>query len=142
MCRKIVITSGKGGVGKTTLVAHLGAALARANLKVLLMDTDIGLNNLDVVCGVENKIVYDIVDVIEGRCRAKQALIQINELPHLYVLPSVHSYDKSAVSGQNIKMVLDRLPGSFYYIFINCPPRIERGFYRSVGAGVGALVVF
>ena len=141
MCRKIVITSGKGGVGKTTLVAHLGAALARANLKVLLMDTDIGLNNLDVVCGVENKIVYDIVDVIEGRCRAKQALIQINELPHLYVLPSVHSYDKSAVSGQNIKMVLDRLADSFDYILIDCPAGIERGFHRSVGAAVEAIVV-
>lgn len=141
MSRRIVITSGKGGVGKTTLVAHLGAALAAMELRVLLIDTDIGLNNLDVVCGVENKIVYDIVDVIEGRCRAKQALIQISGYPQLYVMPSAHSYDKSAVCGHNIKMVIERLKDSFDYILVDCPAGIERGFHRSVAAADEAIVV-
>lgn len=140
MCRRIVITSGKGGVGKTTLVAHLGWALAASGLRVLLMDTDIGLNNLDVVCGVENKIVYDIIDVIEGRCRAKQALIQLPQ-PSLYIMPSAHSYDKSAVCGQNIKMVIERLKDSFDYILIDCPAGIEKGFHRSVAAADEAIVV-
>lgn len=140
MCRRIVITSGKGGVGKTTLVAHLGSALAAGGLRVLLMDTDIGLNNLDVVCGIENKIVYDIIDVIEGRCRAKQALIQMPQ-PTLYVMPSAHSYDKSAVCGQNIKMVIERLKDSFDYILIDCPAGIEKGFHRSVAAADEAIVV-
>ena len=91
MARKIVVTSGKGGVGKTTVCANLGLALSEMNLKVLLIDVDFGLNNLDVVMGMENQIVYDLIDVLEGKCRAKQAILQDFYNPNLYVFPSNHT---------------------------------------------------
>ena len=102
MARIIVITSGKGGVGKTTICANLGFALAKLNLNVLLMDVDFGLNNLDVVMGIENKIVYDIVDIIDGKCRAKQALIQDFFTPNLYMLPSNHSYSNYKIDSERL----------------------------------------
>lgn len=141
MARKIVITSGKGGVGKTTVTANLGAALAQMGFRVVLMDVDIGLNNLDVVMGVENKVVYDLIDVIEGRCRPKQALIQDEHYPSLYIMPSSHAYDKSSISGQNIKLLVERLAPSFDYILLDCPAGIELGFHRAVAAVDEALVV-
>ena len=113
MARKIVLTSGKGGVGKTTICANLGVALARLNKRVVLVDVDIGLNNLDVVTGIENKIVYDIVDAIEGKCRVKQALVQDVNYPNLYVMPSAHSYNKSQVTKENVKKVIDTLNDYF-----------------------------
>ena len=119
MARKIVITSGKGGVGKTTICANLGVALSKLNKRVVLVDVDIGLNNLDVVMGVENKIVYDIVDVIEDKCRVKQALIQDINHPTLYVLPSAHSYNCSHVTAENVKSVVDKLNDLFDFVLID-----------------------
>ncbi|GHU98082.1 site-determining protein [Clostridia bacterium] len=141
MARRIVITSGKGGVGKTTVTANLGAALAAMDLKVVLLDLDLGLNNLDVVTGIDNRIVYDIIDVIEGRCRLKQALVQDTRYPRLHIMPSAHSYDRSHINGQNVRAVCDRLSESFDYILLDCPAGIDVGFHRSVAAAGEALVV-
>ncbi len=141
MARKIVVTSGKGGVGKTTLVANLGAKLSRAGNRVILMDLDIGLNNLDVVCGIEQRVVYDIIDVIEGRCRSVQALVEVERYPNLHVMPSAHMADKSTISGQNIKVVVDKLSAISDYILMDCPAGIEAGFHRTVSAAGEAIVV-
>lgn len=108
MCEVIVVTSGKGGVGKTTATANLGTGLAKLNHKVVLVDTDIGLRNLDVVMGLENRIVYNLVDVVEGNCRLKQALIKDKRFPNLALLPSAQTRDKSAVTPQQmIKLTND-----------------------------------
>lgn len=141
MARKIVLTSGKGGVGKTTITANLGAALASKGLRVVLMDVDIGLNNLDVAMGIENRVVYDIIDVIENRCRPKQALIQDDYFSTLYTMPSSHAYDKSSITGYNIKNLADRLSQSFDYILLDCPAGIELGFHRAVSAADEAIVI-
>lgn len=141
MARTIVITSGKGGVGKTTICANLGYALARLKLKVLLLDVDFGLNNLDVVMGIENKIVYDIADVIEGKCRAKQALIQDFFLPNLFVLPSNHVYTTYKIDSEKIKAVLNQVEDVFDYIIIDCPAGIEVGFHRAVKNANEAIIV-
>lgn len=141
MARKIVITSGKGGVGKTTITANLGAGLASRGLRVALIDVDIGLNNLDVAMGIENRVVYDIIDVIENRCRPKQALIQDDVYSTLYTMPSSHAYDKSSITGLNIKNLTDRLSQSFDYILLDCPAGIELGFHRAVSAADEAIVV-
>ena len=141
MARKIVITSGKGGVGKTTVCANLGVALARFNKRVVLVDVDLGLNNLDVVMGVENKVVYDIVDVIENKCRVKQALIQDVNYPNLYIMPSAHSYNKSQVTAQNVKRVVDMLEELFDFVLIDCPAGIDEPFKRAVFGADEALVV-
>jgi len=141
MARKIVLTSGKGGVGKTTVCANLGVALCKHNKRVVLVDVDIGLNNLDVVTGIENKIVFDIVDVIEGRCRAKQALVQDLNYPNLYIMPSAHSYNKSQVTAQNVKKVIDMLDDYFDFILIDCPAGIDEPFKRAVIGADEALVV-
>ncbi|MBQ3047517.1 MAG: septum site-determining protein MinD [Clostridia bacterium] len=141
MARKIVLTSGKGGVGKTTVCANLGVALCKHNKRVVLVDVDIGLNNLDVVTGVENKIVFDIVDVIEGRCRAKQALVQDLNYPNLYIMPSAHSYNKSQVTAQNVKNVIDMLDDYFDFILIDCPAGIDEPFKRAVVGADEAIVV-
>ncbi|MDR2201376.1 MAG: septum site-determining protein MinD [Clostridiales bacterium] len=141
MARSIVITSGKGGVGKTTLVANLGRSLADLGQRVVLMDTDLGLNNLDVLMNIENKVVFDIIDVIENRCRTAQALIEDKTVKGLFVLPSCHSYDASKINGQNIKAVVSGLARSFDYILLDCPAGIEVGFHRAVSAAGEAIVV-
>ncbi len=141
MARKIVITSGKGGVGKTTVCANLGVNLAKMGLRVMILDVDIGLNNLDVVAGIETKIVYDIVDIIEGKCRPRQALIQHTNLPSLYILPSVHSYNVGKVDGESLKAVVNHFSSSFDYILIDCPAGIELGFHRAVFCADEALIV-
>ena len=125
MARKIVVTSGKGGVGKTTVAANLGAQLSKRGQRVILCDTDFGLNNMDVVTGVENLVVYDIVDVIEGRCRAKQALVRHPDFGNLYILASNHSAPERYISPQAVKLVLDTLSPQFDFIFIDCPPSLE-----------------
>lgn len=141
MARKIVITSGKGGVGKTTVCANLGVALAKLNKRVVLVDVDIGLNNLDVVTGVENKIVFDIVDVIENKCRMKQALIQDINYPNLYIMPSAHSYNKSQVTAENVKKVIEGLNDYFDFVLIDCPAGIDEPFKRAVCGADEAIVV-
>ncbi len=141
MARKIVLTSGKGGVGKTTVCANLGANLAKLGFRVVLLDVDIGLNNLDVVMGVENQVVFDITDVIMGRCRARQALVQDRQIPSLYVMPSSHSYNKSRILGEHIKSVVDCLDKSFDYILIDCPAGVEAGFHRAVFSANEAIIV-
>ena len=141
MARKIVVTSGKGGVGKTTVAAFLAAYLAKKGQRVVLCDADLGLNNVDVATGIENLVVYDIVDVIEGRCRAVQALVQHPEYPNLYVLTSSHSAPERYVSPQAFKLVLDTLAPKFDFIFIDCPAGIDDGFHRAVASANEALVV-
>lgn len=141
MARKIVITSGKGGVGKTTICANLGMSLARKHKRVVLIDVDLGLNNLDVVMGVENKIVYDIVDVIENKCRVKQALIQDINYPNLYIMPSAHSYNKSQVTAENVKKVINALNDYFDFVLIDCPAGIDEPFKRAVYGADEAIVV-
>lgn len=141
MARKIVMTSGKGGVGKTTVCANLGIQLAKLGFRVVLFDVDIGLNNLDVVMGIENQIVFDLTDVIMGRCRAKQALVQIQNLSSLYVMPSSHACNKSTVIGDHIKNVIGQLEASFDYILIDCPAGVEEGFHRAVCGADEALIV-
>lgn len=141
MARKIVLTSGKGGVGKTTICANLGMMLARLGKRVVLVDVDIGLNNLDVVTGIENKIVFDIVDVIENKCRVKQALVQDINNPNLYIMPSAHSYNKSQVTASNVKAVVDALNDFFDFVLIDCPAGIDEPFRRAVIGADEALVV-
>lgn len=139
MARKIVITSGKGGVGKTTTVANLGSFLAKFNYRVALMDLDIGLNNLDVVMGLENKVVYDLVDVVNNRCRARQALIQDATIPSLYVMPSAHTNVK--ITKEQLKVVIENLDPYFDFILFDCPAGIEEGFHRAVAFSDEAIVV-
>ncbi|EMP16055.1 cell division inhibitor MinD [Fusobacterium nucleatum CC53] len=130
--RVIVVTSGKGGVGKTTTTANIGAGLADRGHKVLLIDTDIGLRNLDVVMGLENRIVYDLVDVIEERCRISQAFIKDKRCPNLVLLPAAQIRDKNDVSPEQMKVLIDSLKASFDYILIDCPAGIEQGFKNAI----------
>lgn len=141
MARKIVFTSGKGGVGKTTVAVNLGACLAAAGERVVLADTDFGLNNIDVVCGAEDLIHYDIVDVIEGRCRAKQALVRHPRCPNLFILASNHTDPEKYISPQAVRLVLEGLSRSFDYILIDCPAGIDAGFHRAVASAEEAIVV-
>ena len=140
MGRVIVITSGKGGVGKTTTTANVGTALAMLGKKVVMVDTDIGLRNLDVVLGLENRIVYDLVDVIEGRCRLRQAMIRDKRLPDLYLIPAAQTRDKSAVSPSDMVRLCDELRQEFDWILIDSPAGIERGF-RNVLAPADIVIV-
>lgn len=139
--RVIVITSGKGGVGKTTTTANIGAALAEKEHKVLLIDTDIGLRNLDVVMGLENRIVYDLIDVIEGRCRISQALIKDKRCQNLVLLPAAQIRDKNDVNTDQMKELIFSLKDSFDYILIDCPAGIEQGFKNAIVAADEAIVV-
>lgn len=141
MARKIVVTSGKGGVGKTTLAVNLAARLAQKGHRVILCDADFGLNNVDVAAGVEQLVTYDIVDVIEGRCRAKQALIKHPKYGNLYVLTSSRSTPERYVSPQAVKLVLDGLSSQFDFIFIDCPAGMDEGFHRAVATAEEAIVV-
>ena len=139
--RVIVITSGKGGVGKTTTTANIGAALADKGHKVLLIDTDIGLRNLDVVMGLENRIVYDLIDVIEGRCRVSQALIKDKRCQNLVLLPAAQIRNKNDVNTDQMKELIFSLKESFDYILIDCPAGIEQGFKNAIAAADEAIVV-
>ena len=139
MSEVIVITSGKGGVGKTTTVANLGTALSLENKKTVVVDADIGLRNLDVVMGLENRIVYDIVDVVEGTCKLKQALIKDKRFENLYLLPAAQTRDKNAVSVDQMSALCEKLKESFDYVIIDCPAGIEQGFKNAI-AGTTAEI--
>lgn len=141
MGEAIVVTSGKGGVGKTTTSANVGTGLALLGKKVCLVDTDIGLRNLDVVMGLENRIIYDLVDVVEGRCRLSQALINDKRFEELYLLPAAQTKDKDAVSAEQVKKLIDELKETFDYIVIDCPAGIEQGFKNAVAGADRAIVV-
>lgn len=141
MSEVIVVTSGKGGVGKTTATANIGTGLAKLNKKVVIIDTDIGLRNLDVVMGLENRIVYNLVDVIEGNCRRKQALIKDKRYPNLYLLPSAQTRDKTAVTPEQMKKLTDDLREYFDYILLDCPAGIEQGFKNAIAGADRAIVV-
>ena len=141
MSEVIVITSGKGGVGKTTTTANVGTGLAQLDKKVVLIDTDIGLRNLDVVMGLENRIVYNLVDVVEGNCRVKQALIKDKKYPNLCLLPSAQTRDKTSVTPEQMVKLVDELREEFDYILLDCPAGIEQGFQNAIAAADRALVV-
>ncbi len=141
MSEVIVITSGKGGVGKTTTTANLGVGLASLGKKVVVIDTDLGLRNLDVVMGLENRIVYNLVDVIEGTCRMKQALIRDKRHESLYLLPSAQTKDKSAISPEQMKKLTEELKEEFDYILLDCPAGIEQGFLNAISGADRAIVV-
>mgnify|MGYP001852844641 CR=1 FL=1 len=141
MSEVIVITSGKGGVGKTTTSANVGTGLAILGKRVVLIDTDIGLRNLDVVMGLENRIVYNLVDVVEGSCRMKQALIRDKRYPNLYLLPSAQTRDKSSVNPEQMIKLVDDLRDEFDYILLDCPADMEQGFYNAIAGADRALVV-
>jgi len=141
MGEAIVITSGKGGVGKTTTTANLGTALALMDKKVCLIDTDIGLRNLDVVMGLENRIIFDIVDVIEDRCKLSQALIRDKRFEFLSLLPAAQTSDKSAVTADGMKKIVEELKREYDYIIIDCPAGIEQGFQSAIAGADQAIVV-
>ena len=137
----ITVTSGKGGVGKTTVTANLAAALAKLEHKVVAIDADIGLRNLDVVMGLENRIVYDLVDVVEGRCRLRQAMIKDKRLPELYLIPAAQTRDKMSVSPSDMVLVCDQLRQEVDYVLIDSPAGIERGFQNAVAPADQVLIV-
>jgi septum site-determining protein MinD len=137
----LVVTSGKGGVGKTTTTANIGAALAALGHQVLLIDADIGLRNLDVVLGVENRIVYDLVQVIEGVCIPRKAMIRDKTFDNLHLIPAAQTRDKNAITGQQMRELCQRLKLEFDYILIDCPAGIEQGFRNAVEPADKAIVV-
>ena len=137
----ITVSSGKGGVGKTTAVANIAVALAATGSKVVCVDGDIGLRNLDVVMGLENRIVYDIVDVIEGRCKLRQAMIRDKHLPELYLIPAAQTRDKNAVSPSDMVRLCNDLRPDVDYVIIDSPAGIERGFRNAIAPADRVLVV-
>ncbi len=137
----ITITSGKGGVGKTTATANLGAALASRGQRVVCIDADIGLRNLDVVMGLENRIVYDLVDAVEGRCRLPQAMIKDKHIPNLYLIPSAQTRDKTAVSPSDMIRLCNELRADLDWIIIDSPAGIERGFKNAIAPADQVIVV-
>ncbi|MCQ2008543.1 MAG: septum site-determining protein MinD [Sporolactobacillus sp.] len=141
MGEAIVVTSGKGGVGKTTTSANVGTVLALQGKKVCLVDTDIGLRNLDVVMGLENRIIYDLVDVAQGRCKLNQALVKDKRFECLSMLPAAQTTDKTAVKPSEMKKMVDELKSDFDYVIIDCPAGIERGFRNAVAGADHAIVV-
>ncbi|MFD1362925.1 septum site-determining protein MinD [Lentibacillus salinarum] len=141
MGEAIVVTSGKGGVGKTTTTANIGTALALMEKKVCLIDTDIGLRNLDVIMGLENRIIYDIVDVIEERCKLGQALIKDKRFDDLMLLPAAQTSDKTAVTMEGMKKIIDELKLDYDYIIIDCPAGIEQGFQNAIAGADKAIVI-
>ena len=137
----VTITSGKGGVGKTTTTANLALALAELGDKVVCIDGDIGLRNLDVVMGLENRIVYDLVDVIEGRCRLRQAMIRDKRMNELYLIPAAQTRDKSSVTPSDMVRLCDQLRDEFDWVLVDSPAGIERGFRNSIAPADMVLVV-
>jgi len=141
MGRAIVITSGKGGVGKTTVTANLGTALAQLGHSVVVVDADIGLRNLDVVMGLENRIVYHLVDVVRGKCTAAKALIKDRRIENLWLLPASQTDDKEAVTPDDMRRVVFELKTSCDYVLIDCPAGIEQGFKNAIAGADEAIVV-
>lgn len=137
----IVVTSGKGGVGKTTCTASLGTGFALMGKKTVVVDADIGLRNLDVVMGLENRIVYDLVDVAEGHCRLKQALVKDKRFENLFLLPAAQTRDKNAVSPEQMAEIASQLAEEFDYVLIDCPAGIEGGFKNAIAGADRAVVV-
>lgn len=137
----IVVTSGKGGVGKTTTTANIGTGLAALGKRVVLIDTDIGLRNLDIVMGLENRIVYDLVDVTQGNCRMKQALIKDKRFDGLFLLPAAQTKDKNAITSDDMKKLCDELREEFDYVLVDCPAGIEQGFKNAIAGADKALII-
>lgn len=137
----VTITSGKGGVGKTTTTANLGLALAALDQKVVCIDSDIGLRNLDVVMGLENRIVYDLVDVIENRCRISQAMIRDRRYENLFLIPAAQTRDKTAISPSDMVKLCDQLREDMDWIIIDSPAGIERGFRNALAPSDEVLVI-
>jgi septum site-determining protein MinD len=137
----ITVTSGKGGVGKTTTTANLGVALARLDKRVVVIDADIGLRNLDVVMGLENRIVYDLVDVVEGRCKLRQAMIKHKQFTDLYLIPAAQTRDKTAVSPADMIQIANQLRNEFDFVVIDSPAGIERGFRNALAPADEVLIV-
>lgn len=140
MARKIVLTSGKGGVGKTTVCANLGMALANRSQRVVAVDLDVGLNNLDVTLGLDNRVVFDLVDVLENRCRVTQALLKVEVAPTFFVMPSCHQSVRM-FTPDNVKRIINRLDEQFDYVLIDCPAGMDQGFMRAVNCADEGLVV-
>ena len=141
MGKAIVVTSGKGGVGKTTTTANIGTGLAMMGYKVVVLDADIGLRNLDVVMGLENRIVYDIVDVVEKVCRLKQGLIRDKRFEGLFLLPAAQTKDKTAVTPEQMQELCEELKQEFDFVIIDSPAGIEQGFQNSVAGADEAIIV-
>lgn len=139
--RKIVLTSGKGGVGKTTATVNIGAALAKRGHRVILVDTDIGLRNLDLVLGLEKRIVFDLVEVIEGRCQIRQALIKDKRFESLAILPAAQTRNKDSITESQMARLIDELAGMADYVLIDCPAGIEGGFRNAIAGADEAIVV-
>jgi septum site-determining protein MinD len=139
--RAIVITSGKGGVGKTTTTANIGLGLAKHDRKVALVDADIGLRNLDIIMGLENRIVYHLVDVVRGRCQVRQALVKDKRFPHLSMLPASQIDQKESVTPEQMKDLVTQLKEGFDFVLIDCPAGIEQGFRNAVAGADEAIVV-
>lgn len=137
----IVVTSGKGGVGKTTTTANLGMALAARGKSVVLVDADFGLRNLDLLLGLENRVVYTILDLLAGECRMEQALVRDKRQPNLALLPAAQTRDKSAITPEQMKDVTSRLTESFNYVLVDCPAGIEQGFRNAIAGAEAAVVV-
>lgn len=139
--RKIVVTSGKGGVGKTTTTANLGATMAKMGKRVVLIDADIGLRNLDLVLGLEKRIVFDVVEVAEGRCQLRQALIKDKRFDSLSILPAAQTRDKDAITEAQFANIVDQAAENADYVLIDCPAGIEAGFRNAVAGAAEAIVV-
>jgi septum site-determining protein MinD len=141
MGEAIVVTSGKGGVGKTTTTANIGTALASMGKKVVVVDGDTGLRNLDVLMGLENRIVFTLIDVIEERCRLKQAMIKDKRFPNLFLLPTAQTRDKNDINTEDMLKLVNELKEDFDYVIIDCPAGIEQGFENAVVGADRAIVV-
>ena len=141
MSRAIVITSGKGGVGKSSLSVCIGRELASRGKKIVLIDADIGLNNLDVITGVESNLSFDLFDAISGKCRVKQALIESPLSTNLFVLPSAHTLSSAEISSQDFKLAIESVEGLFDYVLIDCPAGIDLGFHRAVSTADKGIIV-
>ena len=137
----ITITSGKGGVGKTTATANLGAALAQLGRRVVCIDADVGLRNLDLVMGLENRIVYDLVDVVEGRCKLRQAMIRDKRIKGLFLLPAAQTRDKTAVSPSDMVLICDELRRKYDFVLVDSPAGIERGFRNAIAPADQVIIV-